>query len=171
MNSCPKEKPPGSPRTFSTLPPNLQPSRQARPPLSLSFLHSAPFFLFVPIESKAKQKWFVCLLYLLDERERALFRFRVYGLDRFGQRNERGARSERMLLRSGSSREENKMLLPLPRSFLALLIFPSNAGQAAAGAGGRNLREERLLLGPFFFQCNTGKRPLFVIPAAFQILY
>jgi len=61
-----------------------------------------------------------------------------------------------MLLRSGSSREENKMLLPLPLSFLALLIVPSNAGRAAAGAGGRNLREERLL---------------FVIPAAFQILY
>ncbi|KAI3479125.1 hypothetical protein L1887_58887 [Cichorium endivia] len=46
VNSCPKEKPPGSPRTFSTvlLPPNQQPSRQARPPLSLSFLHSASFF-------------------------------------------------------------------------------------------------------------------------------
>lgn len=71
-----------------------------------------------------------------------------------------------MLLRSGSSREDNKMLLPLPLSFLALLIFPSNAGRAAAGAGGRNLREDALLLGPFFFfQCNTGKRPLFVIPA------
>uniref|UniRef100_A0A3Q7HW66 Uncharacterized protein n=1 Tax=Solanum lycopersicum TaxID=4081 RepID=A0A3Q7HW66_SOLLC len=28
----------------STLPPNQQPSRQARPPLSLSFLHSASFF-------------------------------------------------------------------------------------------------------------------------------
>ena len=66
------------------------------------------------------------------------------------------------------SRRESSIL---PLSFLALLIFPSNAGQAAAGAGGRNLREERLLLGPFFFQCNTGKRPLFVIPAAFQILY
>nr|GEV65044.1 hypothetical protein [Tanacetum cinerariifolium] len=36
---------------------------------------------FVPIESKAKLKWFVCLLYLLDERERTSFRFRVYGLD------------------------------------------------------------------------------------------
>lgn len=73
-----------------------------------------------------------------------------------------------MLLRSGSSREENKM--QLPPSVPALIIFPSNAGRAAAGAGGRNLREERLLLGPFFiFQCNIGKRPLFVIPAAFQI--
>ncbi|KAM7460148.1 hypothetical protein LguiA_035884 [Lonicera macranthoides] len=44
----------------------------------------SPFRLllcFVPIESKAKRKWFVCLLYLLDERERTLFRFRVYGLD------------------------------------------------------------------------------------------
>lgn len=59
-----------------------------------------------------------------------------------------------MLLRSGSSREENKMLLPLPLSFLALLIFPSNAGRAAAGAGGRNLREERLLLGPSFFSAT-----------------
>lgn len=62
-----------------------------------------------------------------------------------------------MLLRSGSSREENKMLLSLPLSFLALLIFPSNAGRAAAGAGGRNLREERLLsllLGFFFFSAT-----------------
>jgi hypothetical protein len=57
-----------------------------------------------------------------------------------------------MLLRSGSSREENKMVLPLPLSFPALRIFPSNAGRAAAGAGGRKLREDALLLGPFFFQ-------------------
>lgn len=55
-----------------------------------------------------------------------------------------------MLIRSGSSIEENKMLLPLPLSFPALLIFPSNAGRAAAGAGGRNRREDALLLGPFF---------------------
>lgn len=77
----------------------------------------------------------------------------------------------RMLLRSGSSREENKMLLPLPLSFFALLIFPfpSNGGRAAAGAGGKNLREDALR--SFFFQCNIGKRPLFVISAAFQILY
>lgn len=54
-----------------------------------------------------------------------------------------------MLLRSGSSREENKML---PLSFLALLIFPSNAGRAAAGAGG--LREDALLLGPSFFSAT-----------------
>ncbi|KAL7234579.1 hypothetical protein ACSBR1_018087 [Camellia fascicularis] len=38
------------------------------------------------------------------------------------------------------------MLLPFPLSFPALLIFPSKAGRAAARAGGRNLREERLLL-------------------------
>lgn len=50
-----------------------------------------------------------------------------------------------MLLRSGSYREENKMLLPLPLSFLALLIFPSKTGREAAGAGGRNPREERLV--------------------------
>lgn len=76
-----------------------------------------------------------------------------------------------MLLRSGSSREENKMLLPLPLSFFALLIFPfpSNGGQAAAGAGGKNLREDALR--SFFFQCNIGKRPFFVISAAFQIWY
>ncbi|CAA7053457.1 unnamed protein product [Microthlaspi erraticum] len=38
------------------------------------------------------------------------------------------------------------MLLPLPLSFFALLIFPfpSNGGQAAAGAGGKNLREDAL---------------------------
>lgn len=57
-----------------------------------------------------------------------------------------------MLLRSGSSREENKMLLPLPLSFLALLIFPSNACRAAAGAGG--LREDALILGPSFFSAT-----------------
>jgi len=59
-----------------------------------------------------------------------------------------------MLLRSGSSCEENKMLLPLPLSFPALLIFPSKAGRAAAGAGGRNLREDALILGPFFFSAT-----------------
>lgn len=76
-----------------------------------------------------------------------------------------------MLLRSGSSREENKMLPPLPLSFFALLIFPfpSNGGQAAAGAGGKNLREDALR--SFFFQCNIGKRPLFVISAVFHIWY
>ena len=75
-----------------------------------------------------------------------------------------------MLLRSGSSREDNKMLLPLPLSFLALLIFPSNAGRAAAGAGGRNLREERLLLGPFFFFSATQESALF-LSSLHQILY
>jgi len=55
-----------------------------------------------------------------------------------------------MLLRSGSYREDNKMVLPLPLPFPALRIFPSNAGRAAAGAGGRKLREDALLLGPFF---------------------
>ena len=72
-----------------------------------------------------------------------------------------------MLLRSGSSREENKMLLPLPLSFLALLIFPSNAGRAAAGAGGRNLREDALLLGPFFFSVQHRKAPSFCHPCSF----
>jgi hypothetical protein len=59
-----------------------------------------------------------------------------------------------MLLRSGSSREENKMLLPLPLSFLALLIFPSNAGRAAAGAGGRNRERRRSSLRSFFFSAT-----------------
>lgn len=71
-----------------------------------------------------------------------------------------------MLLRSGSSREENKMLLPLPLSFPALLIFPYNERGPGGGRGRKKpkrLREDAQLLGPFF-QCNTGKRPLFVIP-------
>lgn len=42
------------------------------------------------------------------------------------------------------------MLLSLPLSFPALLIFPSNASRAATGAGGRNLREDAFILGPFF---------------------
>ena len=49
--------------------------------------------------------------------------------------------------------------------FLSPFFFPSNAGRTAAGAGGRKLREDALLLGPFFF--SAGKRSLFVIPAAF----
>lgn len=71
-----------------------------------------------------------------------------------------------MLLRSGSSREENKMLLPLPLSFPALRIFPYNERGPGGGRGRKKpkrLREDAQLLGPFF-QCNTGKRPLFVIP-------
>lgn len=65
-----------------------------------------------------------------------------------------------------SSREKNKMLLSLPLSFLALLIFPSNAGRAAAGAGGRNLREECFLLGPSFFSA-TQERKTFCHPCSF----
>lgn len=34
--------------------------------------------------------------------------------------------------------------------FLSPFFFPSNAGRTAAGAGGRKLREDALLLGPFF---------------------
>lgn len=60
-----------------------------------------------------------------------------------------------MLLRSGSSREENKMLLPLPLSFPALLIFPSNAGRAAAGAGGKGFRRSRFYL--FFIENEEGR--------------
>ena len=71
-----------------------------------------------------------------------------------------------MLLRSGSSREENKMVLPLPLSFPALRIFPSNAGRAAAGAGGRKLREDALLLGPFF-SVQHRKAPSFCHPCSF----
>ncbi|KAL3520238.1 hypothetical protein ACH5RR_018387 [Cinchona calisaya] len=64
----------------------------------------------------------------------------------------------RMLLRSGTSREENKMLLSLPLSFLALLIFFSNASRAATSAGGRNLigdafilaRTLQIMFGPMF---------------------
>jgi hypothetical protein len=65
VNSC---KPPGSPRTFSTAEPAaFAPSKTALVP----FLYPFRLLLcFVPIESKAKLKWFVCLLYLLDERER-----------------------------------------------------------------------------------------------------
>ena len=60
------------------------------------------------------------------------------------------------------------MLLPLPLSFLALLIFPSNAGRAAAGAGGRNLREDALLLGPFFFSATMKvTAPSFCHPCSF----
>jgi hypothetical protein len=32
------------------------------------FLSPFRLLCFVPIESKAKQKWFVCLLYLLDDK-------------------------------------------------------------------------------------------------------
>ncbi|KAL0290543.1 UNVERIFIED_CONTAM: hypothetical protein Sradi_7047900 [Sesamum radiatum] len=60
--------------------------------------------------------------------------------------------------RSGSSREENKMLLPLP-VFSRFANLPRGRGRKKP----KRLREDAQLLGPFF-QCNTGKRPLFVIP-------
>lgn len=84
VNSCPKEKPPGSPRTFSTVPYPRTSSLSAKQDRPCPFPFSIPplsLLSFLPIESKAKQKWFVCLLYLLDERERTFFRFGVYGLD------------------------------------------------------------------------------------------
>ncbi|KAF4348298.1 hypothetical protein F8388_020603 (mitochondrion) [Cannabis sativa] len=71
VNSCPKEKPPGSPRTFSTVPYPRTSSLRAKQdrPCPFPFSIPPPSF-FVPIESKAKQKWFVCLL---DERKRTSF--------------------------------------------------------------------------------------------------
>lgn len=81
MNSCPKEKLPGSPRTFSTVPYPRTSSLRAkrRPPLSLSFFHSA-YFDALFRQSSAKLKRFANAPYPLDERERdASFRFRVYG--------------------------------------------------------------------------------------------
>uniref|UniRef100_A0A3Q7FIP0 Uncharacterized protein n=1 Tax=Solanum lycopersicum TaxID=4081 RepID=A0A3Q7FIP0_SOLLC len=54
-----------------------------------------------------------------------------------------------------------KMLLPFPLSFPALLIFPSNAGRAATGAGGRNLREDACLLGSTKGgRCGGGRKTL-----------
>lgn len=55
------------------------------------------------------------------------------------------------------SRRESSTL-----SFLALLIFP---GPGGGGRGRKNPKRGYFI--SFFFQCNTGKRPLFVIPAAF----
>lgn len=55
----------------------------------------SPFRLllcFLPIESSALS--FLCLLYLLFEREGLNEPFRLYGLDPFCQRNEGGARCE-----------------------------------------------------------------------------
>lgn len=74
VNSCPKEKPPGSPRTFSTVLYPRTSSLRAKQDRPCPFPFSIPppsLLCFVPIESKAKLKWFVCLLYLLDERERS----------------------------------------------------------------------------------------------------
>lgn len=77
VNSCLKEKPLRSSRTFSTVPyltlepATFAPSKTALIPF-LSPFHL--FLCFVPIKFRAKLKWFVCLLYLLDE-------FWVYGLD------------------------------------------------------------------------------------------
>ena len=57
----PKEKPPGSPRTFSTVPYPRTCSLRAkrRPPLSLSFFHSAYFVCFVPKRVGGQQ----CIFY------------------------------------------------------------------------------------------------------------
>lgn len=75
-----------------------------------------------------------------------------------------------MLLRSGSSREENKMLLPLPLSFPALLIFPYNERGPGGGGRGRKkpkrLREDALILGPFF-SVQYRKAPSFCHPCSF----
>lgn len=54
-------------------------------------------------------------------------------LDRFCQRNERGARSECFSDPEVLAKRIKKIRC-LPLSFPALLIFPSNAGRAAAGA-------------------------------------
>lgn len=72
----------------------------------------------------------------------------------------------RMLLWSSSSREENKMLLSLPLSFPALLIFSSNAG---GGGRGRKKPKIRALLSDFFFSA-TQESALF-LSAGFQIFY
>ncbi|KAL0294024.1 UNVERIFIED_CONTAM: NADH-ubiquinone oxidoreductase chain 2 [Sesamum calycinum] len=120
----------------------------------------SPFRLllcFVPIESKAK--WFVCLLYLLDERERTFFPFRVYGLDRFCQRNERGARSECF---SDPEVLAKRIRCCSPSSvFSRFANLPRGRGRKKP----KRLREDAQLLGPFF-QCNTGKRP-FCHPLAY----
>jgi len=47
VHSCPKEKPPGSPRTFSTVP-NQQPSRQAPTALVPSFFPFSLLLRFLP---------------------------------------------------------------------------------------------------------------------------
>ena len=57
VNSCPKERPPGSPRTFSTVPCPRTSSLRAKQDRSCPFPFSIPPLSFVPIESKAKQKW------------------------------------------------------------------------------------------------------------------
>lgn len=74
--SCPKEKMPGSPRTFSTVLYPRTSSLRAKQDHTTPVPFLSPFRLllcFVPIESKAKRKWAYEPLYLLDERERTLF--------------------------------------------------------------------------------------------------
>lgn len=63
----------------------------------------------------------------------------------FRQRNKWTRSLFRMLIWSSSSREENKMLLSLPLSFPALLIFSSNAG--GGGRGRKNPRSARWPIG------------------------
>ena len=83
----------------------------------------------------------------------------------FRQRNKWTRSLFRMLLWSSSSREENKMLLSLPLSFPALLIFSSNAGGGGRGRKKPKIREDALILAPFFCQCNTA--PSFCHPRRF----
>ncbi|KAG5600881.1 hypothetical protein H5410_032251, partial [Solanum commersonii] len=74
-----------------------------------------------------------------------------------------------MIIPSESSREENKMLLPFPLSFPALLIFPSNTGRAATGAEERNLREDaRLLVLTKGGRCGGGTKMLSEIDILFS---
>ena len=115
MNSCPKEKPPGSPRTFSTVPYPRTSSLRAkrRPPLSLSFFHSA-YFLALFRQSKAKLKWFAYLTHLTKGNE---LRFVSGFMDGFSQPHSFLLKSDALRLRFrglGSRAVSSKLSLFLP---------------------------------------------------------
>lgn len=84
---------------------------------------------YIDIYSKGMYILFLYISSIYEKSKQSSFLGSPNGLDRFCfcQRNEGLAPSECF---SDSEREENKMQLPLPLSFSALLIFPSNAGRA-----------------------------------------
>lgn len=105
-------------------------------------------FLFFFLEKKRYlvHLSFVYLSLILSMNQVERLRFWVPRMDWIVSANEMNAEPvpNASPIRKFSRREYS--ILPL--SFLALLIFPSNAGRAAAGAGGRTLRE--VILFPSF---------------------
>ena len=153
----PKEKPPGSPRTFSTVPYPRTCSLRAkrRPPLSLSFFHSAYFVCFVPKRVGGQSQVVRMPAFLPHLTKGNGLSFRVYGWIQSIPPN---------LPPVPPHTFSSKLSSPGP-SLCLFPLCPSSPWTRAGRLGRERKKSQRSLRS--FFQCNTGKRPLlFVIPAA-----